>query len=46
MGKKRRTFSGREKFQIALEALREKQTLSEIAPKIRSASCEGEQMEK
>ena len=31
MGKKRRTFSGREKAQIALEALRERQTLSEIA---------------
>jgi transposase-like protein len=33
MGKKRRTFSGREKAQIALEALRERQTLSEIAQK-------------
>jgi transposase-like protein len=33
MGKKRRTFSGKEKAAIALEALRERQTLSEIAQK-------------
>ena len=33
MGKKRKTFSGKEKATIALEALRERQTLSEIAQK-------------
>jgi len=33
MGKKRKTFSGKEKAAIALEALRERQTLSEIAQK-------------
>lgn len=33
MGKKRRTFSGAEKAKIVLEALKERQTLSEIAQK-------------
>jgi transposase len=33
MGKKRKTLSGKEKATIALEALRERQTLSEIAQK-------------
>jgi hypothetical protein len=32
MGRTRRTFSAQQKTQIALEALRERQTLSEIAP--------------
>jgi transposase len=33
MGRKRRTFSGAEKAKIVLEALKERQTLSEIAQK-------------
>jgi transposase-like protein len=33
MGRTRRTFSAQQKTQIALEALRERQTLSEIAQK-------------
>jgi len=33
MGKKRKMFSGKEKATIALEALRERQTLSDIAQK-------------
>ncbi len=33
MGKKRKTFSGKEKATIGLEALRERQTLREIAQK-------------
>jgi transposase-like protein len=33
MGRKRRTFSGAEKAKIVLEALKERQTLGEIAQK-------------